>query len=135
MCLVRAVPFTPREKEYIFEWVENYLSSNNKKISWKLLQSKMKEKFGILRSRNDLKNIWYIKKRQMVKRMKNDNHVNIESVPLFENYFSMHNYISYFLQPPLYPGTSVATTESVASDMILENFNYFECTSNSVILL
>jgi hypothetical protein len=129
--LVKDVPFTLQEKEYIVEWVEDYLNSNNKIISWKLLQSKMKEKFGILRSRNDLKNIWYVKKRQTTKRTKNGNRVNIESVPsvpfvpLIENHFFMRNYVSYSLQPPSYP----------ASVMIMENFNYFECISRPVIPL
>ncbi|CAB4393822.1 unnamed protein product [Rhizophagus irregularis] len=132
--LVKDVPFTLQEKEYIVEWVEDYLNSNNKIISWKLLQSKMKEKFGILRSRNDLKNIWYVKKRQTTKRTKNGNRVNIESVPsvpfvpLIENHFFMRNYVSYSLQPPSYP-------ESVANVMIMENFNYFECISRPVIPL
>ncbi|RGB39436.1 hypothetical protein C1646_754484 [Rhizophagus diaphanus] len=124
LCLAQDVPITHHEKEYIFEWVENYLNSNNKPISWKLLQLKLKEKFGILRSRNDLKNIWNIRKRQMINSMKNDNHVNIESVPLIENYIAMHdynNYIAYFLQPTSYP----ETTELVASDMILDYYNYF----------
>ncbi|CAB4493672.1 hypothetical protein RhiirA5_418250 [Rhizophagus irregularis] len=131
LCLAKDVPITLHEKEYIFEWVENYLNSNNKPISWKLLQLKMKEKFGILRSRNDLKNVWNINKRKMIKR---DNHVNIVSIPLFENYLAMNDYISYFLQPPSYQ----ETTELVASDMILETFNYlnyFECISDSVIPL
>lgn len=134
MRLVKDVPFTLQEKEYIVEWVEDYLNSNNKIISWKLLQSKMKEKFGILRSRNDLKNIWYVKKRQTTKRTKNGNRVNIESVPsvpfvpLIENHFFMRNYVSYSLQPPSYP-------ESVANVMIMENFNYFGCISRPVIPL
>ncbi|RGB39439.1 hypothetical protein C1646_811944 [Rhizophagus diaphanus] len=45
LCLTIHVPFTHREKEYIYEWVEEYLSfNNNKKIPWKTLQSNMEKK-------------------------------------------------------------------------------------------
>ncbi|PKY45194.1 hypothetical protein RhiirA4_515889, partial [Rhizophagus irregularis] len=46
LCLTIHVPFTHREKEYIYEWVEEYLSyNNNKKIPWKTLQSNMEKVF------------------------------------------------------------------------------------------
>jgi hypothetical protein len=125
VCLVSAVPFTSREKEFIFEWVGDHLNSNKKTIPWKILQSKMKENFGILRSRNDIKNIWNTRRRQMDKHArKNVNHVNhvnnntsIITTPLFENYFPTYN--SYFFQPSSYPETADVTTESAVSDMIL----------------
>ncbi|CAB4427313.1 unnamed protein product [Rhizophagus irregularis] len=88
--LVKDVPFTLQEKEYIVEW-----------------------------------------KRQTTKRTKNGNRESVPSVPfvpLIENHFFMRNYVSYSYNHTSYP-------ESVASVMIMENFNYFECISRPVIRL
>ncbi|RIA82348.1 hypothetical protein C1645_835498 [Glomus cerebriforme] len=72
-------PFTRDEKEYIFEWVDVHLETSNKKISWKLLQMEMEEEFGMLRSRNDIKNIWYAKKRKLCRQAQNMSKPRIES--------------------------------------------------------
>lgn len=120
MCLVNSVPFTSYEKEYIFEWVKNHLNSNNKKISWRLLQTKMEEKFGLLRSRNDLKNIWYTRKRQIDNRAKNLIHFSsVESVStLLENYTFQ----------PLY---LLAVDETTNDMTLLETFDYSERTQHN----
>ncbi|RIA84230.1 hypothetical protein C1645_423556 [Glomus cerebriforme] len=57
-------PFSQEEKDYIYEKARKYQETNDK-IPWKFLQDKFKMKFGKFRSRNDLKNIWNIKKRQL----------------------------------------------------------------------
>ncbi|CAB4383276.1 unnamed protein product [Rhizophagus irregularis] len=72
LCLTIHVPFTHREKEYIYEWVEEYLSyNNNKKIPWKTLQSNIEKVFERLRSRNEIKNVWYSRKRRLNRQLKN----------------------------------------------------------------
>src|SRR6266496_3642787 len=64
-CSFDCKPFTQKEKDYICEWVEDYLAINKSNISWKVLQSEVKNKFGVLRSQNDLKDIWNAKKRRL----------------------------------------------------------------------
>ncbi|CAI2163205.1 12727_t:CDS:2 [Funneliformis geosporum] len=55
--------FSQGEKEFIYAWVVEHLKTHEI-IQWKELQPEMVTKFGKFRSRNDLKNIWKIKKRQ-----------------------------------------------------------------------
>ncbi|GBC00884.1 hypothetical protein RclHR1_00040035 [Rhizophagus clarus] len=115
LCLINSVPLTSHEKEYIFEWVKNHINSTNNKISWSLLQSNMEEKFGLLRSRNDLKNVWYSKKRKINKHTKNAIHIDrIDDVSTLLE--------SYYLQPLYLLGIDDATNDM----MILETFNYSE---------
>jgi hypothetical protein len=102
---------TSCEKNFIYEWVEQQLNDNNKKISWKALQTKMKEQFGRLRAQNDLKNTWNARKKQINNQAKK---VDDENDPL---HIPMYNSNSLFFQPS---ETTVATTAlTAASDIIL----------------
>ncbi|RIA88339.1 hypothetical protein C1645_775208 [Glomus cerebriforme] len=68
-------PFSAEEKEYIYKWVEKYRKTNNGNIQWKFLQPEMKKKFGKLRSLNDLKNVWNVRKRRLERLAKNDDEI------------------------------------------------------------
>ena len=50
------MPLASDEREYIYQWVEEYLNNSTANIPWKTLQLRVEEKFGRLRSQNDLKN-------------------------------------------------------------------------------
>ncbi|CAB4408124.1 unnamed protein product [Rhizophagus irregularis] len=58
--------FSQEEKKYIFEFVEEYQRTNNGSMNppWKDLQPKVQTKFGKIRSRNSLKNVWNSNKRR-----------------------------------------------------------------------
>jgi hypothetical protein len=64
----RETPFSQEEKDYIFELVDEYIKclphDQKIQIPWKEFQLKMKEKFGNLRSRNSIKNLWNSNKRR-----------------------------------------------------------------------
>jgi hypothetical protein len=62
--LVDKAPFSPEEKKYIYELAEEYQRTNEGNIPWKEFQLKVKKKFGKLRSRNSIKNIWNSNKRR-----------------------------------------------------------------------
>ncbi|PKC08685.1 hypothetical protein RhiirA5_399155 [Rhizophagus irregularis] len=57
-------PFSQEEKIYIYEWIGRYKEMNDGIIPWTNLQSEISN-LGKFRSRNDLKNIWNAKKRQL----------------------------------------------------------------------
>ena len=67
------VPLTSAEKEFMYYWVEEHLSTSTTTISWKLLQAKIEEKFGILRSQGDLKNNWNARKRRIERQIDFEN--------------------------------------------------------------
>ncbi|GBB98183.1 hypothetical protein RclHR1_03160003 [Rhizophagus clarus] len=69
-------PFSQEEKNYIYECIGRYKEMNDGNIPWTNLQSEM-AKFGKFRSRNDLKNIWNVKKRQL--EVKNSGLENIDN--------------------------------------------------------
>ncbi|CAB5389360.1 unnamed protein product [Rhizophagus irregularis] len=56
-------PYSKEEKDHIYEWANKYQENGN--IQWTLLQAEMETKFGKFRARNELKNIWNVKKRQL----------------------------------------------------------------------
>lgn len=62
--LVDHSSFSPEEKNYIYDLIVEYLRTNNGPISWKVLQYKLKEKFGKFCSRNSIKNVWNSNKRR-----------------------------------------------------------------------
>jgi hypothetical protein len=76
----RETPFSLEEKNYICELVEEYqrtsdikcLPRDQKKIPWKKFQLKVEKKFGKLRSRNSIKNIWNSYKRRLAKVKRNE---------------------------------------------------------------
>ncbi|CAI2172260.1 14956_t:CDS:2 [Funneliformis geosporum] len=53
-----------KEKSYIYSWVITNQKTRSI-IQWNELQTEMVTKFGKFRSRNDLKNIWYSRKRRL----------------------------------------------------------------------
>ncbi|CAB4401875.1 hypothetical protein RhiirA5_426033 [Rhizophagus irregularis] len=63
--------FNYNEKNYIINWVMKFLAENDKNISWKKLQSEMVNEFGILRSKRDMKNFWYARKRRQDRQKEN----------------------------------------------------------------
>ncbi|POG65813.1 hypothetical protein GLOIN_2v1482823 [Rhizophagus irregularis DAOM 181602=DAOM 197198] len=58
--IVNHTPYSEEEKNHIYEWASKYQENGN--IQWKLLQVKLETKFGKFRARNELKNIWNVKK-------------------------------------------------------------------------
>jgi hypothetical protein len=107
------------EKNFIYEWVEQQLNDNNKKISCKALQTKMKEQFGRLRAQNDLKNTWNARKKQINNQAKKAVYFEDENDPL---HIPMSNSNSLFFQPT---ETTIATTASAtASDITLGDIEW-----------
>ncbi|CAG8681486.1 3157_t:CDS:2 [Rhizophagus irregularis] len=106
LCLLSDIPIASYERDYIYEWVEQQIDANVKKISWKTLQTNMKEKFGKLRPRNDLKNIW----------INCENEIDPLNSPMSDDFNSL------FFQPT---ETEISTTTpEVENNMILDDFEW-----------
>ncbi|CAB4382966.1 hypothetical protein RhiirA5_493154 [Rhizophagus irregularis] len=123
LCLLSDIPIASYERDYIYEWVEQQIDANVKKISWKTLQTNMKEKFGKLRPRNDLKNIWSARKKYK-KNQKNQTKrvVNCENEIDPLNFPMSDDFNSLFFQPT---ETEISTTTpEVENNMILDDFEW-----------
>ncbi|CAG8625064.1 10842_t:CDS:2 [Funneliformis caledonium] len=57
-------PISDEEKTYIYSWVIPHQKACSI-IQWNELQNEIVTRFGKFRSRNDLKNIWYSRKRRL----------------------------------------------------------------------
>lgn len=79
----------------------------------------MKERFGKLRPRNDLKNVWSARKKFIKNQAKRVVYCENEINPLN---FSMSDFNSLFFQPT---ETAIATTTpEVANNIILDDFEW-----------
>ena len=74
--LVQHGPFVPEEKDFIYEWITDYVKKNDV-IRWEHLQREILEVYQIFRLRNDLKNIWYCERRQRSRTTRKPN-INIQ---------------------------------------------------------
>ncbi|CAG8462034.1 8722_t:CDS:2 [Funneliformis caledonium] len=62
-------PLSDYEKEFVTHWVETNQTSSGT-IRWKCLVHEIHLRYGILRSRNKLKNFWYSRKKHLLRAKK-----------------------------------------------------------------
>ncbi|GET03700.1 hypothetical protein GLOIN_2v1880292 [Rhizophagus clarus] len=70
-------PFTDDEKNYVYNWVTGR-QNNYDMIRWEYLQLEIQKNYGKHRLRNDLRNIWNRKKRQISRQSSQSSQFSIE---------------------------------------------------------
>ncbi|PKC09938.1 hypothetical protein RhiirA5_472525 [Rhizophagus irregularis] len=79
--------FNDNERSFINEWVEEYkiLNPSSKSISWKEFIPVMEEKFGKLRSENQIKNFWHTQERKKKRNTSQGINHDISYSPQYNN--------------------------------------------------
>ncbi|CAB4422129.1 unnamed protein product [Rhizophagus irregularis] len=85
--LLRDDPFNDNEKSFINKWVKDYkiLNPSSKSISWKEFIPVMEEKFGKLRSENQIKNFWHTQERKKKRNTSQGINHDISYSPQYNN--------------------------------------------------